>query len=260
MDSIDTNIANCLESVLRNCDNCTDNQVIMKNFKGVSQELDELDEKLTIIRVTISSTNFWSVELLEDVLEVNKYNQNNSKNYLLEKLQRKLASVQREGTYVKLILTNLKLQVKELAKTAKDLVLKVSSCHEGDMMKTFKEVKKELGVLDVKLTMLRSEVTSCIELVIADGDQKPYEVKDNVDETLKTLGLSEQNVDIIPNEKRNNLERSVSKITALGENMLDVAVIEAEVEKVFNRTGRSIYIVTNINRVFQNICYVQKLI
>ena len=50
---------------------------------------------------------------------------------------------------------------------------------------------------------------------------------------LKTLGLSEQNVDIIPNEKRNKLERSISKITALGENMLDVSVTEAEVEKVF---------------------------
>ena len=48
---------------------------------------------------------------------------------------------------------------------------------------------------------------------------------------LKTLGLSEQNVDIIPNKKRNKLERSISKITALGENMLDVSVIEAE--KVF---------------------------
>ena len=39
------------------------------------------------------------------------------------------------------------------------------SCGEEKMMKTFKEVSKELGVLDMQLTMLRSAVSSCLEML-----------------------------------------------------------------------------------------------
>ena len=59
--------------------------------------MDEIDEQLTIIRAFISSTTYWAVEsddMLKEVV-MDKYMQSNRpRNYLEEKLLRKLANVE----------------------------------------------------------------------------------------------------------------------------------------------------------------------
>ena len=62
--------------------------------------------------------------------------------------------------------------MEELIKEAKVAGEKLVSCGEK-MMKTFKEVNKELGVLDMQMTMLRSAVSSFLEML---GDMEEEEI------------------------------------------------------------------------------------
>ena len=103
MDSISHNITLAVKSANRSFKSCEDAEAVRGQFKELSQELDEIDEQLTIIRAIISSTTYWAVESDDMVEEVvmDKYMQSNrSRNYLEEKLLRKLANVEEERNCV----------------------------------------------------------------------------------------------------------------------------------------------------------------
>ena len=111
MNNISHNITLALESVIKSFKSCDDAEAVRGKFKELSQELDEIDEQLTIIRATISSTTYWTVECedaVEDVVMDKSMQSSRSRNYLEEKLLRKLASVEEEGNCVQKILRKLK--------------------------------------------------------------------------------------------------------------------------------------------------------
>ena len=109
---------------------------------------------------------------------------------------------------------------------------KLCSCEEEKMMKIFKEVSKELEVLDMQLSMARSAVSSCLELfedtLEMEGDKvvQVEQIKDQVKEidiNTETLGQKVKvNCDIVQVE--DDSERL--------EHLLDASVSDVEVEKV----------------------------
>ena len=68
MNNISHNITLALESATRSFKSCEDAEAVKGKFKELSQVFDKMDEQLTIIRATISSTTYWAVEC-EDVVE-----------------------------------------------------------------------------------------------------------------------------------------------------------------------------------------------
>ena len=64
-----------------------------RKFKELSQRVDKMDKQLN--RVTISSTTYWAVEC-EDMVVDKSMQSSRSRNYLEEKLLRKLASVEED--------------------------------------------------------------------------------------------------------------------------------------------------------------------
>ena len=236
MDSISHNITLAVKSANRSFKSCEDAEAVRGQFKELSQELDEIDEQLTIIRAIISSTTYWAVEsddMVKEVVMDDKYIQSNrSSNYLEEKLLRKLANLEEEGNCVQNILRKLKYKVKVLIEAAKDAGENFLSCEEEKMMKTFKEVSKELGVLDMQLTMLRSAVSSCLELFgdmveeEVDKEVQVKQIKDQVKEidlTSETIG---QEVEVSC-----DLEAAKHKNETL-EHLFDATVSDVEVERV----------------------------
>ena len=82
-----------LESARRNFKKCEDAEAAYGKFKELSLRYDKMDEQLTIIRATISSTNYWAGEC-EDMVVDKSMQSSQSRNYLEEMLLRKLASVE----------------------------------------------------------------------------------------------------------------------------------------------------------------------
>jgi hypothetical protein len=235
MNIISNNITLALESVIRSFKSCEDAEAVRGKFKELSQEFDENDEQLTIIRATISSTTYWDVEyedMVEDVVKDKHTQSNTSRNYLEEKLLRKLASVEEEENCVQNILRKMKNKVDELIEAATVAGEKLLSCEEEKMMKTFKEVSKELGVLDMQLTVLRSAVSSCLELfgdMLEEEVDKEVEVKQiknpekESDLTSETIGQKVVSCDHLFQVKDDS-ERHKP--------LLDATVSDVEVERV----------------------------
>ena len=127
---------------------------------------------------------------------------------------------------------------RKFARTLEDLVeaaktsAKVTwTCGEHDFLQIFKEVKSELGALDLRLSMLRSAITTCIDLLMKENegkqDQKLREKveTDHIEKTdanislgcmtaLAPLGVESKNSEII-SSSRNRVDEEVEKLLSL---------------------------------------------
>ena len=232
MNNISHNITLALESATRSFKSCEDAEAVKGKFKELSQVFDKMDEQLTIIRATISSTTYWAVEcedVVEDVVAKKSMKSSRSGNFLEEKLLRKLASVEKEESCIQNILRKLKSKVEKLVEAAKEAGEKFVSCGEEKMMKTFKEVSKELGVLDMHLTMLRSAVSSCLEL-FGDMEEEEVEVKQINDQVKEIDNISETNGEKV--EVSRDLFKVNDEKNEKLEHLLDGTVSDVEVERV----------------------------
>ena len=137
--------------------------------------------------------------------------------------------MEKEESCVQNILRKLKSKVEKLVEAAKEAGEKFVSCGEEKMMKTFKEVSKELGVLDMHLTMLRSAVSSCLEL-FGDMEEEEVEVKQINDQVKEIDNISETNGEKV--EVSRDLFKVNDEKNEKLEHLLDGTVSDVEVERV----------------------------
>eukprot|EP00092_Neocalanus_flemingeri_P019148 GFUD01020742.1.p1 GENE.GFUD01020742.1~~GFUD01020742.1.p1 ORF type:complete len:273 (+),score=81.00 GFUD01020742.1:53-871(+) len=147
-------------------DCCTDSD-IKKTYQEVSQELEVMEEQITIICATISSLPASGENTVEDIWE-EKPDLSSSSNYLLEKVARKMNSIKREVVRVQLNLDKQQNNVKEIVEKAQDaakMVLSIRGC-ELKMLQAYKVVSMELGSMDMEITMVSVQVSSWAESLV----------------------------------------------------------------------------------------------
>ena len=145
---------------------CCSDVDIKNNYQEVSQELEMMDEQITIIRATVFSNDpALEDDLVEDHWQT-KTNISTSSNYLLRKLARKVTSMKKEGVTVTKSLTKLKDDIEKFVENAKEvatLLLSVTNNEEKTMHKVYKEVNRKLGFIEMEITMIRARVSSWVE-------------------------------------------------------------------------------------------------
>ena len=178
------------EENVRACTEITAEVDLKRKFKVVSQELNEIDEKLTLMRATIDTHSSYA-----PTEGVDKSPQSRGKdNYLMKKLNRKFESVEKEGGMIKETLNEYKYRIEDLVESAKTSAKIIWTCGGDNLIQIFKEVKSELGELDLRLTMLRSVITTCLELLIANEGEENTELRDGLE--MHVIESTDDNINL----------------------------------------------------------------
>ena len=137
----------------------------------------------------------------------------------------------RGGETIKVTLNEYNYNIEDLVESAKTSAKATWTCGEQDFLPIFKKVKSELGALDLRLSMLRSAITTCIDLLMkgneGEQDQKFREKleTDHIEKTdgsislscmtaLAHLGVESKNSEII-SSSRNRVDEEVEKLLSL---------------------------------------------
>ena len=144
---------------------------IKSKFRDVNKELNVIDKKLIIIWATIATHSRYSSTMMGDE-EVLLNDRSGKVNYLIEKLRRKFECVMRGGETIKVTLNEYNYNIEDLVESAKTSAKVTWTCEEHDFLQTLKEIKSELGALDLRLSMLRSAITTCIDLLMKGNEGK----------------------------------------------------------------------------------------
>ena len=194
LDSVTRLVSKCGETAVSSFErlsSCVEAD-IKKMYPLTSQELEVVDEQITIIKATLFNNTATGEE--EEIVEENwkdKVYLCSSSNYLLRKMKRKLSFMQRDMKMVMLDIINLQNRVgdmMEAGQTAAKKLYDISDEEPHKMLKVYKEVSKVVGSSDMEITLLKVSISSLVE----EGSGTEDVREDNCDEIVQEKEIKKQ--------------------------------------------------------------------
>ena len=168
LDIVSRHAAECVETAVNSVEKlcCCVEVDIMKMYPVISQELEELDKQITIIKATLCNNMVREDEKLLEEVWKDKADLSISSNYLLRKMKVKLSNLQRDMNMMMLDIMNLQNTVREMieaGQTAADNLYDISDEEPNKMLKMYKEVHSLVGSSDLEITLHKVSILRLLE-------------------------------------------------------------------------------------------------